>query len=236
MKWSESYSCSYVPYSGKAVCCAVKGTNGKVYTGSRIENISFPLTISAIQAACCICLSDGSIPEIFFIEEHNEPEQLDFWEKEFNAQIRYTDELPLTELPDYRENNDRIKSLEELLEDAVVTESDFPVSCIIKAGENNLYSGVNIEVSEWSKGLCAERIALSKAIISGAHLKTAEMSVCTLKGEFSAPCGACRQVILEHLPFNSIHMFNADGTRSSHLTVDLLPFNFKTSFLNKDSE
>lgn len=235
MKWSEWYHRSYVPYSAQPVGVVVQGKNGKFYPGSRIENISFPLTISAIQAACCICMADGSVPEVFYVEEGNEPEQLDFWKNEFNATVKYGEQSPLSELPDYRSDDHSDSLLSHLLESAVVIHSDFPVSCIIES-ESDRISGVNIEVSEWTKGLCAERLALSKAIISGIDLKKAVMHICTQKGQVSAPCGACRQVIMEHMPFNSLELTHADGTHSSHLSVDLLPFNFKTTALNKDSE
>lgn len=94
------------------------------------------------------------------------------------------------------------------------------------------YEGVNVEVSDWSMGLCAERIAIAKAKADG-HSKFESMDVHTLKGEFSSPCGACRQVVTEMMPYHELRLFHADGSLSEHLSADLLPFSFKSSSLKK---
>lgn len=224
---------SYSPYSSKQEYCIVESTGGKRFAGVRIENISYPLTIPAVQAACCICLSEGEIPSKLYIRE-GKLDQIDFWVREFNLQIIETPALAEMEVEDlYQQGELRdVKPLlKDLLSQAVVPESDFPVSAVLFT-ENGYFTGVNVEVHDWTKGLCAERVALSKAFAAG-HTDFKSIEIHTKKGEVSSPCGACRQVIIEHLPFHPVKLHHADGTLSEHMSVDLLPFNFKTSNLKK---
>ena len=232
MSWDNLLSRAYVPYSNKPDACIVRGDKGGIYPGVRIENVSFPLTISAVQAACNICLSYGETPQTIFVLSVDEP-QLDFWKEEFNAEVEISPLNAKFEFQQYKDDlsPDKNGLLKELLKDAVTQNSHFPVSAILST-EETIYTGVNVEVSDWSKGLCAERVALCKAIADGVtDFKT--ISVHTLKGEFSSPCGACRQVMYEHLPLSKAELYHADGTYSEHFIVDLLPFSFTSKDLRK---
>lgn len=232
MNWSKLNNNAYVPYSKIPRACVVQGSDGGFYPGVRIENISFPLTISAIQAACCICLSEGEIPETIFLKDENYS-QLEFWKKEFELTVKPVSELIDIDLRSFGKTNGpaELPHLKELLKRAVTTHSDFPVSALLYTNSLS-FEGVNVEVSDWSMGLCAERVALAKAITSGVSTFT-ELAVHTRFGDVSSPCGACRQVIFEHLPLNKIRLHHADGTLSEHFSVDLLPFSFTSKTLKK---
>jgi len=119
----------------------------------------------------------------------------------------------------------------DLLKDAITTHSDFPVSTLLMTTAGYV-SDVNVEVSDWTFGLCAERLAIAKTISYGIE-NLESMSLHTLKAEFSNQCGACRQVIHEHLPDNEINVFHADGTLAVHYTSDLLPLSFSSTSLTK---
>lgn len=233
MSWNSLLNRSYVPYSGKPKACLVEGTSGKVYAGVRIENISYPLTIPAVQAACSICLSEKDTPAKIYVQ-NRELEQLAFWNVEFHLEVIETDDPPVVDRKDLQmhasSSFSAIDELKVLLDQAVTTNSDFPVSALLFT-ENGYFEGVNVEVSDWTKGICAERVAISKAFAHG-DTNFTRMEIHTRKGEFSSPCGACRQVILELLPYHNIKLHHADGTLSEHITVDLLPFSFKSSALS----
>jgi len=230
MKWEDLYKRAYVPYSGKQDACVVLGSEGGFYVGVRIENVSFPLTISCVQAACSISLSYGENPKTIYVNSNDEP-QLKYWAQEFDCDI-LVGELPANlNLANYSEQAgiEKVPILKKLLDYAVAGNSNFPVSAIISSDSGH-YTGVNIEVSDWAKGLCAERVALCKAIADG--VKTFQsLSVHTLKGEFSSPCGACRQVLFEHLPLSKAELYHANGTYSEHFILDLLPFSFTSKDL-----
>ncbi|XWN37824.1 MAG: hypothetical protein ROO71_02630 [Balneola sp.] len=234
MNWKTLEQRSYTPYSNTPKACVVVGKSGKYYPGVRIENISFPLTIPAIQAACCFCLADGDTPVTVLLKDEVYPEQLDFWVKEFDLRKEIKPNIEEVQLGDpivYIEPSEVKSELIGLLNDAITIHSDFPVSTLLLTSQGYL-SGVNIEVSDWVSGLCAERLAIAKAICYGIeHFES--MNLHTLKGEFSSPCGACRQVIHEHLPDNEINFFHADGTLSVHYTSDLLPLSFSSTSLTK---
>lgn len=232
MSWTSLLEKSYVPYSCKPKACLIEGSSGKIYAGVRIENISYPLTIPAVQAACSICLSEKDTPAKIYVQ-NGELEQLDFWAGEFHLEVIETDEPSISNLEDLQmhpsSSFSAIAELKSLLNQAVTTNSDFPVSALLFT-EDGYFEGVNVEVSEWSKGICAERVAIAKAFAHG-DTNFTRMEIHTRKGEFSSPCGTCRQVIVELLPYHDIKLHHSDGTLSEHISVDLLPFSFKSSAL-----
>ncbi|MEX0721703.1 MAG: cytidine deaminase [Balneolaceae bacterium] len=234
MNWKTLQQNAYTPYSGNSISCIVESKTGKFFTGVRVESITYPLTIPAIQSACCICLSEGEIPAKIYLED-SDVEHLNYWVDEFEMEVLITKNPPADEHQNlFHVQEDDFKSLpklKELLKKSVTPNSDFPVSAILFVN-GGYFEGVNIEVSDWTKGLCAERVAIAKAIAAGITTFL-HLDVHTKKGEVSSPCGACRQVILEHLPYHIVKLHHADGTLSEHLTVDLLPFSFKSSVLKK---
>jgi len=232
MSWNSLYQKVYAPYSETESACVVESKTGKFYAGVLIENISYPLTIPAVQAACAICLSEEEIPAKIYVDAPN-LEQLTFWVEEFNLEVIQTDNPPKDDLENLAHKIDssiEIKSeLKSLLKKAVTPNSDFPVAALLFT-EEVYFEGVNVEASEWTKGICAERVALCKAVASG-HTDLDRFEIHAEKGEISSPCGACRQVISEHMPYHSINLHHSDGTLSEHLSIDLLPFSFKSSIL-----
>ncbi|MEQ8524462.1 cytidine deaminase [Gracilimonas sp.] len=234
MSWKLLYEYVYVPYSQNKSACVVESKTGRFYAGVRIENISYPLTIPAVQAACAICLSEGEVPAKIYVDD-SDSEQLDYWAKEFELEIIETENPPLDKLEDLFHNSDiesdPLPKLKALLDKAVIPNSDFPVSALLFT-KDGYFEGVNVEVSEWTHGICAERVALAKAFAAG-KTEFTRMEIHTKKGEISSPCGACRQVISELLPYHELKLHHADGTLSEHLSIDLLPFSFKSSALKK---
>ena len=238
MNWEILLSRSYVPYSGQQAACLVKGQDNRFYPGVRIENIAFPDTIDEKQIAIFTCLSEGDKPSQLIIPKgvNTNSEIIKFWEKEYNLTCVRIDDID--NIPVYEEhiplNIEIKKCLIELLDKAVVPHSDFPVSALVKTPDGFI-SGVNIECSEWRLGLCAERLAISKAISQGKHTLQ-EIYVHTRFGEFSSPCGACRQVMIEHMPHHPVHLFHSNGSESFHITSHLLPYSFQSSTLHKSNQ
>lgn len=232
MTWTDLNSRAFVPYSKQPRSCVVKGSRGNYYAGVRIENASFPLTIGAIQAACCICLSEGETPEEIILSDKRF-DQLDFWVQEFDCKCTITEDISGFSIKTliHSKAADEKARLVELLPQAVTVNSDFPVSSILYC-QKGWFEGVNIEVSDWALGLCAERVALAKAFSEGVRALES-IAVHTLKGEFSSPCGACRQVLNEHIPLKKVKMHHADHTYSEHFVLDLLPFSFTSKDLRR---
>jgi homotetrameric cytidine deaminase len=233
MNWNTLLARSYVPYSGRHEACVVEGKSGSYYAGVRIENIAFPDTISAMQVALFTCLSEHDKPVKLILRNNagNDHDLVNFWQEEYNLSVTVEDHLP--ELPFFQNiyplKSDINKLLENLLNQAVVPNSDFPVSALIETYDGFI-SGVNMECSEWRFGLCAERMAIAKAVTMGYEIFDG-IHIHTKYGEYSSPCGACRQVIIEHLPDKPVHLYHADKTHSIHSSSHLLPNSFQSKKL-----
>lgn len=232
MSISSFYEQNYVPYSKKPSVAIVQSKSGSWFRGVRIENIAYPLTITAPQNALFLCLSEKQQPAGLWVKNTDDT-MLNYWEQEYELAIHPLDDRSFndTTFADLKLESvtDPEEKLTELLDQAVVSESNFPVSALIET-ERGFYSGVNVECSAWNLGLCAERVAIAKALTDGSRgLK--RLHVHTRDGEFSSPCGACRQVIFEHMPNRQVHLHHADQTESIHFSNDLLPHSFSSSSL-----
>lgn len=229
----------YVPYSHHPEAAWVESEQGRWFPGVRIENISFPLTIAAPQAAIYSCLSEGQCPRRLFAGDQAavDSPSMQYWRRAYQLQLApYASAEPgfAFEVLQPLQADQVHERLLQLLNHSQAGYSDFPVAALLETG-TGFVSGINIETEDWGKGLCAERVALAKALAAGiADFRS--LHVATRSGEYSSPCGACRQVILEHLPHQPVYLHHADGSRAVHYSSDLLPYSFQSSALqNSDS-
>jgi cytidine deaminase len=77
---------------------------------------------------------------------------------------------------------------------AYIPYSHYAVGSAVLTEDGQIYGGANIENSAYPSGLCAERVAIFKAISEG-HRQINAIAVVTSNG--GSPCGACRQVMRE---------------------------------------
>lgn len=228
--WTTLLNRSYVPYSRSPRACAIVGESGSLYYGVRIESASFPLTITEYQCSIFSCLSSGDKPVQLLIPPDS-PTVPAVWTDTYNLTPQVSRELPLlpvgVSLIDAE--IDIAATLKALQQYCVVDESNFQVACVIKTGQGSFISGVNVELNDWQAGLCAERIALAKALSLGIN-EFSEIHITAAKGDFISPCGACRQVLVEHMPYQKVVLYHPDGTLSEHTPAGLLPnfFNGKS--------
>lgn len=211
--------------------CKIIGKSGVCYPGVRVENVSYPLTIPAIQAAICSCLGNKDQP-VSIIESQDSKKYSQFWIQKFNLQK--LDEIPESVSlfdPVIEKVDDIKKHLKDLCDFSVSDKSNFPVTALLKTS-NGYIPGVNIEFEEWNLGLCAERVALARAIASG-YSEFLGMHIYAPKSEFISPCGACRQVLFELMPGQMVELHHDDQSLSRHLVAHLLPHGFTTSSLKK---
>jgi cytidine deaminase len=80
------------------------------------------------------------------------------------------------------------------LDKAYTPYSHYPVSAALITDQGNVYSGVNIENAAYPVTICAERVAVFKAVSEGEKNFQA-IAVVTKNG--GTPCGSCRQVLAE---------------------------------------
>jgi cytidine deaminase len=98
--------------------------------------------------------------------------------------------------------------------------SRYHVGAAVLGGSGRIYSGCNVENTSYGLSICAERVAILKAISEGER-EIAALAVATENG--ATPCGACRQVLFEFGPTARVLLSGADGTRKDLALDRLLP-------------
>lgn len=223
----------YSPYSGRQEVCYIKGSSGIFYRGVRVENVSYPLSISAIQSAICSCLANGDKP----VSYHRNGEASDLtesWVLEFELDESHPDFEPNPNqifYPLISNVSDIEGMLKTMIGQAVCPNSGFPVTALLET-DKGFIPGVNVEPKAWSLGLCAERVAVSRAVSAGIMTFRA-IHIFAPKADFVSPCGACRQVLSEFMPNGRTELYHGDGTLSKHIVTDLLPYGLTTNQLKK---
>jgi cytidine deaminase len=117
---------------------------------------------------------------------------------------------------------------------AYVPFSKFHVGAALLTADNKIFTGCNIENSSYSLTICAERVAIFKAILEGSREFRAIAVVSDNPG-FTPPCGACRQVLSELTGDIDFIMMNAKGQFKIMKLNLLLPFAFTGNDLKRSS-
>ena len=113
---------------------------------------------------------------------------------------------------------------------AYVPYSGYRVGAALRTKSGRVFTGVNVENAAYPQTMCAERIAIFKAVSEGEQDFEA-ISVVTENG--GSPCGGCRQVMAEFGLGTVVLIANAEGELVKELTVkDLLPEAFTPEKLN----
>jgi cytidine deaminase len=103
--------------------------------------------------------------------------------------------------------------------------SGFRVGAALLASNGRIYSGCNIEISTFALTICAERTAIFKAVSEGDRNFKA-VAVVSDDPEFTPPCGACRQVLMDLAGNIDILMVNRGGKVKRLKLKKLLPHAF----------
>lgn len=99
--------------------------------------------------------------------------------------------------------------------------SNYPVGAALLTSSGAIYLGSNVENAAYPDSICAERVAVFKAVSEGQRDFEA-IAVVTRDG--GTPCGSCRQVLAEFSPGALVIIANQDGEVVRESTVaDLLP-------------
>ena len=99
--------------------------------------------------------------------------------------------------------------------------SNYPVGAALLTASGKIYTGVNVENAAYPTGICAERVAVFKAITEGERNFEA-IAIVTANG--GSPCGSCRQVLAEFDLQTRVIITNQDGKITQETTVaELLP-------------
>lgn len=123
-----------------------------------------------------------------------------------------------------------ISAARETRERAHAPFSKFKVGAAIEDETGRVFTGCNIENATYGLTLCAERVAVFKAISEGAG-KLKRIAVVADTDVLTPPCGACRQVLWEFCGDAELLLANLSGKQESILLGDIFPRPFDASFL-----
>src|SRR5579863_4834436 len=108
--------------------------------------------------------------------------------------------------------------------------SKFRVGAAAEDSTGHIHTGCNVENATYGLTICAERVAIFKAISEGAKGFT-RMAVAADTDVLTPPCGACRQILWEFCGDIEIVLVNLYGKSETMRMKDLFPRPFDASFL-----
>ncbi len=106
--------------------------------------------------------------------------------------------------------------------------SRFAVGAALRSKSGKVYTGTNVENASYPLTICAERVALFKAVSEGEREFEA-IAVVTSTG--ATPCGACRQVLEEFGSDIRVIVADTHNRRQVYTLAELLPYSFDASQL-----
>ncbi len=108
--------------------------------------------------------------------------------------------------------------------------SNFKVGAAVEDAGGRVFTGCNVENATFGLTLCAERVAIFKAISEGAR-KFVRVAVAADTDSLTPPCGACRQILWEFCGDVELVLTNLHGQTETLRVGDLFPRPFDASFL-----
>jgi cytidine deaminase len=108
--------------------------------------------------------------------------------------------------------------------------SNFRVGAALEDSSGRIHTGCNVENATYGLTLCAERVAVFKAISEGAR-EFRRIAVAADTDVLTPPCGACRQILWEFCGDVEIVLLNPRGARETMRLRELFPRPFDASFL-----
>ncbi|MDP3026013.1 MAG: cytidine deaminase [candidate division Zixibacteria bacterium] len=104
--------------------------------------------------------------------------------------------------------------------------SNFKVGAALLARSGKVYTGANLENSSFGQTVCAERLALYKAVSDG-EKDFKKIAIVAPGAEPVTPCGICRQALFEFAPQLEVLSVNLKGKVRKYTLRELLPYPFK---------
>ena len=109
--------------------------------------------------------------------------------------------------------------------------SEFAVGAALLTNDGDIITGCNVESSSFGLTICAERVALTKALSEG-KLKFSHIAIVGPSNDYCSPCGACRQLLYDYAPDIDI-ILSKNGQLKIIPLTELLPLAFEATQLRK---
>ena len=108
--------------------------------------------------------------------------------------------------------------------------SNFLVGAALRTSDGKIFTGSNVESASYGLTVCAERVAIWKALSEGER-DFIELVIVADTEQLTPPCGTCRQIIWEFCKNAKIVLANLRGEREELTIKELLPRAFDARFL-----
>jgi cytidine deaminase len=125
-----------------------------------------------------------------------------------------------------------VAAAREARERAIATYSGFRVGAALETADGTIVTGCNIENASYGLTICAERVAMFKALSEG-HRTFVRIAVVADTDSPTSPCGACRQVLWEFGEDLEVILANLSEVTGRHRLRDLLPHAFSRRLLER---
>jgi len=113
---------------------------------------------------------------------------------------------------------------------ALAPYSKFQVGAALEDAAGRIHTGCNVENATYGLTICAERVAVFKAISEGVR-RFRRIAVAADTDTLTPPCGACRQILWEFCGDIEIILANPRGKTETYRLKDLFPKPFDASYL-----
>jgi cytidine deaminase len=115
-------------------------------------------------------------------------------------------------------------------EHAVARFSGFKVGAALETADGTIVTGCNVENATYGLTVCAERVAMFKALSEG-HREFTRVAVVADTEDPTPPCGACRQILWEFGGDLEVVLANLTTDKGTYRLKDLLPLPFDARLL-----
>lgn len=109
--------------------------------------------------------------------------------------------------------------------------SNFQVGAALEDDSGRIHTGCNVENATYGLTVCAERVAVFKAVSEGARRFT-RIAIAADTDTLTPPCGACRQILWEFCGDIEVILVNLEGRTETFRLKDLFPRPFDASFID----
>lgn len=109
--------------------------------------------------------------------------------------------------------------------------SKFKVGAAVEDDAGRIHTGCNIENATYGLTVCAERVAVFKAVSEGVR-RFRRVAIAADTDTLTPPCGACRQILWEFCGNVEVTLVNLAGKSETFHLIDLLPRPFDVSFID----
>jgi len=123
-----------------------------------------------------------------------------------------------------------VESARRAREHAVADYSRFKVGAALQTADGTIVTGCNVENATYGLTVCAERVAMFKALSEG-HRSFTRVAVVADTADPTPPCGACRQILWEFGGDLEVVLANLTEIKGHHRLKDLLPLPFDARLL-----